>query len=168
MGRAEGRSAGVAPRPKSLGSRGGAILALSLFGLGISLYLWSAKAGASQLICGPVGDCLTVNTSAYSEILGVPVAALGAGMYALIAICVGAGALRPRLEWPALVGFAIAFAGTIFSFYLTALEAFVIHAYCAWCLVSWVIVTTITVLWGISLWKEKGDRSGRSDDPVHE
>ncbi len=145
-----------------------AILALSLIGLGISVYLWTAKAGASSLICGPMGDCATVNTSEYSEIWGVPVAAFGTGMYALLALCGGMQVRYPRMGWPRLLGFAMAFAGAIFSLYLTALEAFVIHAYCAWCLVSWVLVTAIAAQWGILLWKASGDGSERSDDPAHE
>jgi len=144
------------------------ILGLSLAGLGVSAYLWSAKAGAAQLMCGPVGDCATVNSSPYSEVLGVPVAAWGACLYAFIALCSGARIFAPGWRAPSFAGFAAAVAGALFSLYLTALEAFVIHAYCAWCIVSWVIVTSIAALWGTTLWREGKRSSGRSDHPVHE
>jgi uncharacterized membrane protein len=35
--------------------------------------------------------------------------------------------------------------GTIFSIYLTALELFVIHAVCAWCLTSAVVTALLLV-----------------------
>jgi protein-disulfide isomerase/rhodanese-related sulfurtransferase len=40
----------------------------------------------------------------------------------------------------------ISCAGFLFSIYLTSLEAFVIHAWCAWCVVSALVVTGIFVL----------------------
>jgi protein-disulfide isomerase/rhodanese-related sulfurtransferase len=40
----------------------------------------------------------------------------------------------------------ISCAGFLFSIYLTSLEAFVIHAWCAWCVVSALLVTGIFVL----------------------
>jgi protein-disulfide isomerase/rhodanese-related sulfurtransferase len=40
----------------------------------------------------------------------------------------------------------ISCAGFLFSIYLTSLEAFVIHAWCAWCVVSALVVTAIFVL----------------------
>ena len=36
--------------------------------------------------------------------------------------------------------------GTLFSIYLTLLELFVIHAICAWCLTSAVVMTILMVL----------------------
>jgi uncharacterized membrane protein len=37
------------------------------------------------------------------------------------------------------VAFVLAIAGALFSLYLAGLQAFEIHAYCAWCLASAVI-----------------------------
>ena len=39
----------------------------------------------------------------------------------------------------------IAFAGALFSLYLAGLQAFQIHAYCAWCLTSAVIWIALAV-----------------------
>ena len=48
-----------------------------------------------------------------------------------------------RERWVALALFAMAGIGLVFTAYLTYLEAFVIHAWCQWCLVSGALVTLI-------------------------
>ncbi|OUM98545.1 MAG: hypothetical protein BAA04_11600 [Firmicutes bacterium ZCTH02-B6] len=126
------------------------LLGLSLIGAGISAYLWRAKAGEMSLICGPVGDCVTVNASAYSEVLGVPVALLGTLMYTSLAAVLLVEWRRPGTPL-STVGFSLALAGALFSLYLTGLEAFVIGAYCIWCLTSWVLITVIALVWGRAL-----------------
>jgi uncharacterized membrane protein len=42
--------------------------------------------------------------------------------------------------------FGLALAGTLFSLYLTYLEAFVIEAICAWCLTSAVVITLLLLV----------------------
>lgn len=126
------------------------VLALAAAGLAISIYLWMGKRGDAPLICGFAGGCVSVNASPYSEILGVPVAALGSLMY-LSLLVIGAGLWRAKDPRSAsrlmLSGFVIALAGALFSLYLTGIEAFVLQAYCMWCLISWVLITTIAILW---------------------
>lgn len=51
------------------------------------------------------------------------------------------------------VGFMVALAGALFSLYLTGVEAFVLGAYCVWCLTSWVLITFITWQWGRALYR---------------
>jgi uncharacterized membrane protein len=46
----------------------------------------------------------------------------------------------------ALALFAMASIGLVFTAYLTYLEAFVIHAWCQWCLVSAALVALIFLL----------------------
>lgn len=133
------------------------VLGLSTAGLGVSIYLWLGKLGNAPLICGPSGGCISVNASPYSEIMGIPVAAFGTFMYlclAGIALTLLRSPQTPRNGAPAraaFIGFAIALAGALFSLYLTAIEAFVLRAYCVWCLVSWGLVTTTTVIWARAL-----------------
>lgn len=123
---------------------------LSLGGAGLSGYLWQAKVGSTELVCGPMGDCLTVNASVYSEVMGIPVAFLGMLMYLALAGVQAFLHWRPNMLL-ANAGFALALAGALFSLYLTGLEAFVIGAYCVWCLTSWVLITFITWQWGRAL-----------------
>lgn len=123
---------------------------LSLLGAGLSAYLWRAKVGATELVCGPLGDCVTVNASVYSEVMGVPVAFLGMLMYLALAFVLAFLYRRPVAAL-SNAGFALALAGALFSLYLTALEAFVIGAYCIWCLTSWLLITFIAWQWGRAL-----------------
>lgn len=125
------------------------LFVLPLIGLGLAAYLWRAKTGAVELVCTALGDCLTVNMSVYADIAGIPVAAAGAGMYAVLVMLGGLVMLRQRTpRWVFSAGFMIALAGAIFSLYLTGIEAFVLRAYCMWCLTSWVLVTVLALLWG--------------------
>lgn len=123
------------------------LAALSAAGAALSGYLWRAKVGALSLICGPVGDCVTVNSSAYSEVFGIPVALLGTLMYSGVAVSLLWEWRRPGTP-VSQVGFMLALAGALFSLYLTGVETFVLRAYCIWCLTSWVMITAIAWTWG--------------------
>lgn len=116
-------------------------LLLSTLGLAVSLYLLSVHWGWWQAACFGVGECEVVNTSRYSELLGVPVALLGAGMY--IAIWLSAWCIRN--DWQAAsaarVQFFVAVTGIAFSAYLTAIELFVLHAICPWCVISALLIS---------------------------
>lgn len=127
-----------------------ALAGLSLAGAILSAYLWQAKVGAASLVCGPVGDCVTVNASAFSEVLGVPVALLGVLMYGALTGLSLVTWRRPATRL-SQYGFALALAGALFSLYLTLVEAFVIRAYCVWCLTSWILITGIAWTWGRAL-----------------
>lgn len=116
-------------------------------GLSVSLYLSYVEINDLVAVCGPIGACNAVQTSAYARIGGVPVAVLGVLNYLLIAVLWwGQRTFRGtplRLATGTL--FALTIAGTLFSVYLTLLELFVIEAVCAWCLTS-AAVTTLLML----------------------
>ncbi len=124
-----------------------------LAGLGIldSLYLSYIKLFKAVPFCGGVGDCETVNTSRYSEFMGIPIAFLGVGMYVLIlALAVWGDRLpQPLARYAPLAIFGISLGGVLYSAYLTYLELFVIEAICVYCVVSAILITLI-FLW--SLW----------------
>ncbi len=121
------------------------LMALSLVGLFISSYLWWVYTSPLHaLVCLGTG-CDTVRLSRYAEILGLPMPVLGVAMYAALALLLFAEQLIAT-EFARKVRYAftaIAAAGFLFSLYLTGLEAFVIHAWCAWCVGSAVAVTFI-------------------------
>ncbi len=127
-----------------------AIALLALLGFFVALYLWLYKIGlAAELKCG-TGACDVVQTSPWAALLGVPVAFYGVVGYAAI-LGVALAALQPRWDGrrgPALLLAALATGGFLFSVWLTSLEAFVIHAWCRWCVASAVIMTAI---WGVAL-----------------
>jgi uncharacterized membrane protein len=122
---------------------------IALAGVGISLYLAYVESTGSLAVCGPIGDCNAVQQSEYARLFGVlPVAALGVVGYGLMASIhiyrrnrIGRAAGRAGM-----VLLALAFFGTLFSAYLTFLEAFVIGAVCAWCLTSAVLMIALLVL----------------------
>ncbi len=138
-------SAGI--RPAAAGWEG-AIPLLCLVGFGVAGYLAYVETAQVAPVCGPVGDCSTVQQSEYARLFGlIPIGVFGlAGYVAIMAAWLvgryGQGALA-NLAWLALFGMALA--GTLFSIYLTFLEPFVIGATCAWCLTSAVIMTLL--LW---------------------
>lgn len=130
---------------------------LAVAGLAIALYLSYVEGAKAQAICGPVGDCNTVQSSRYAMIFEtIPVGLFGALGY--IGILVAWFLQRSRksslaeIARPALFGMT-AF-GVLYSIYLTYLEIFVIHAVCIWCLSSAVIMTLLMLLslGGISSW----------------
>lgn len=131
------------------GWRGWLIAALCVIGLGVSVYLAYVETTHTPAVCGPVGDCNTVQQSDYAVLLGlVPVGVLGVVGYAvLLSVLMGgvwASAHFRRLALVALFGLALF--GTLFSAYLTFLEPFVIGATCIWCLTSALSMTLILAL----------------------
>lgn len=121
------------------------VAVLSLGGLFVSLYLWLWKIGKlGTLQCGS-GGCERVQTSVYADFLGVPVAFYGVVGYALL-LGVSLLGLQPRFlerRAPTLALLLLASVGVVFTAYLTWLEAAVINAWCRWCIVSAVLITTI-------------------------
>ncbi len=127
-----------------------AIVVLALVGLLVATYLWLYKIGVlGELQCG-TGSCEYVQTSPYADMLGVPVAFIGVLGY-LALFVVGLVGLQPRFVGDRRVGASLAVLATLgfaFTLYLTAIELFVLHAICRWCVGSAVIMTAI---WGLAL-----------------
>ena len=121
---------------------------LVVVGIAVASYLSFIEITHTEAVCGPVGDCNTVNQSRYATLFGfLPVGVLGLLGYALILILWGVRSWGPeRAKDPVQIGlWGAALFGTVFSVYLTFLEPFVIGATCAWCLSSAVIMTLL--LW---------------------
>ena len=121
---------------------------LIVIGMGVAIYLSFVETQSVQAICGPVGDCNTVQQSRYARLFDVlPIGFLGLmGYIALLAAWL-VRKFIPKIEKPAAIGFfGMAFFAVIFSLYLTYLEPFVIKAVCIWCLTSAVIVTLLLLL----------------------
>lgn len=120
---------------------------LALIGILIAGYMLLYKLGMiGSLACG-TGSCGAVQASKWATFLGVPVPAWGVVGYATIFILSLVG-LQPR--WASdrrfgMVLFGLATIAFVFSVYLTAIEAFVIHAWCRWCVVSAIVATLIFI-----------------------
>jgi uncharacterized membrane protein len=109
------------------------------FGLG-SLLCIGASHGHSS--------CVTVQSSTWAKIDGVPVALLGLIGYVGLFVSYFVTA-RLNGELGRAMGFCIALIGFGFSAYLTYRELFSIHAICEWCVGSAVCMTLLVVLTAI-------------------
>jgi len=120
------------------------LLALSFLGLFDSLYLWWVYTSASRpMVCVGTG-CDVVRASPFAHFRGVPTPAFGAVMYGLLVLLVFLQPLLARAERAIqFAALGVAGLGFLISLYLTGLEAFVLHAWCAWCVVSALTVTGI-------------------------
>jgi len=138
-------------------------LALSLLGLFDSLYLLYTYTSPSRpRVCIGTG-CDAVRASAYSTLGGVSMPVFGVVGYMLLAAVFIAECLvskrsakLARYAFLGMTGF-----GFLFSLYLEYLQAFVIHAYCAWCVTSGAVMT---VLFGLAVVNVV--RSGPEPEPA--
>ena len=121
---------------------------LALTGLFVALYLTLYKAGFIGTLSCSVGSCETVNTSQWSTLLGLPVAAWGLGFYIVALVVAMAGTTDRWVDdrTISIVLVALSGWGVLFSLWLTYLELFVINAICMWCVISAIIVTIIFIV----------------------
>ncbi|MDB4875102.1 MAG: Vitamin epoxide reductase [Gemmatimonadetes bacterium] len=121
---------------------------VSLAGLFLGAYLTLYKFGFIGRLACNVSSCEQVQTSRWSVFLGLPVATWGAGFYALMLVLAVAG-LQPRFADSRRLSLLMVLLcgwGVVFTAWLNYLEAFVIHAWCEWCIGSATIVLILFVL----------------------
>jgi uncharacterized membrane protein len=136
---------------------------ISLAGLFLGVYLTMYKFGIIGSLACNVGSCEQVQTSRWSVFLGVPVATWGVGFYVLMLVLAIAG-LQPRFMDSRRLSLAVLLLtgwGVVFTAWLNYLEAFVIHAWCEWCLGSAGMVLVLFVL-ALMDWRE----TKQADDDV--
>lgn len=134
----------------------------SIAGLLLSAYALKqhyAPLGTSVCNVSATLNCDLVNKGPYGEILGFPVAAIGLIGYSMI-IIVAFQFLRTKDLLLGKVLLVLLAGGLAFSLYLTALEAFVIYAWCLICLGSLSSISGAT-LSGVMIY-----RDFRSKNPV--
>jgi len=102
---------------------------------------------------GETFNCDIVNRSAYSSILGIPVALIGMLGYAALAGL--ATVYRKRRDTPALL-LGGALAGLAFALYLTYIEGRVLGVWCILCLSSLAVIASIT-LTSVLVWVRSRD-----------
>ncbi|HLI62349.1 MAG TPA: vitamin K epoxide reductase family protein [Terriglobales bacterium] len=102
-------------------------------------------------------NCDLVNRSVYSELFGVPVALVGLLGYLLLFGL----SLRDRSPMIAL-RLVAAIVGFGFALYLAYVEAYVLAVWCLLCIGSLTMISAITVLSGVALW-----RGGEGKGEIH-
>jgi len=125
-----------------------AIALLAFLGMVDTFYL-TAK-GSQPVPCRITGGCNDVLTSPYSKVAGIRLSTIGLGFYlAIFSLAVfevfGVADTLRGTFWLALPGLVV-------SAILVALQAFVIHAFCEYCLGSAILETMIFFL---SPWPKK-------------
>lgn len=139
---------------------------LALVGAVIAGYMLLYSVGAlTSLACGAGGSCDVVQASPWSVFLGVPVPLIGMVGYALI-LAVAVAGVQPafvgdRRTAIALLGLSATALG--FSIYLSAVEAFLIGAWCRWCIASAVVSTLLFLASLPELRRLNKGRARRSD-----
>lgn len=124
---------------------------LAVVGICIALYLTLYKVGVIGMLSCSIGSCETVNTSRWSALLGIPIAAWGLMAYVALLLLAMIGSGEAREESVPIARMLVALAGwsVLFSAWLTYLELFVIRAICIWCVSSallWVVILAVCVV----------------------
>lgn len=104
---------------------------VALGGIAVAGYLTWAHYGDGSVVCPIGGGCEEVQESEYAELAGVPVAVLGLGAYVVLL-----GLIAWDTPSGRLAAAALALLGLLFSGFLLIVQAFVLDAFCVWCLVN--------------------------------
>lgn len=121
---------------------------VSLLGLADAAYLTAKHYTGKNVPCNIVSGCEQVLNSSYAEIFGIPTAAFGAIAYFLafsLAILTFYGNLK---MWN--VFGLLATVMMVFTVWLIYLQAFVIGAFCQFCLISAATSITLFIIFLIS------------------
>lgn len=125
------------------------VAALALIGVFVSTYLLLHRLGfVSDLACGPDGGCSFVQSTRFATFAGIPVPLLGVVGYLaiLLVALIGTRPGAPDQRWISVALLGLTGGAFAFSMYLTALEAWVINAWCMWCVISAIIATLAFLL----------------------
>lgn len=132
--RAQGKSK-AARKPGRGQTIAGAIMAvIALCGLTDATFLTVMHLTGDDSVCGPSAGCSKVLSSVYASVGKVPTAAFGMVAYFVVfsaAVCLAFGYAKARTVLNGVV--AVMFLATLGFLYL---QAFVIHAFCPFCLLS--------------------------------
>ena len=117
---------------------------VAVAGLADATYLSVQALTGETLSCGGSPDCFRVLGSSYAKVGGVPVALLGAFAY----FCVFAFATFAAFGYARARTFLIPTIGAMFlaTLWFLYVQAFLLHAYCRYCLLSAAITFLIAGL----------------------
>jgi uncharacterized membrane protein len=125
-------------------------LVLVAVGLAITAYLCYVKLTNTNAVCLEASgvSCEVVQSSAYSQILGIPIVYLGFGAYLLLgALLILENRISLLQEYGIMLVFGITLFAFIYSVWLVYLQFFRLQALCPWCLAH---EATMTILFVVS------------------
>lgn len=118
------------------------VLALAFVGMLLTAYLSVvAWRGGGAAFCTAGSGCDVVQGSAWSRLFGVPVAAWGFALYALLAWTAWRPGTTRLRRWRGL--WRLSLIGVAISVYLTLVGLFALEAACLWCLLSLATIAAI-------------------------
>ena len=117
---------------------------VSLLGLADAIYLTVEHVTGQSVRCTIVAGCSEVLSSSYAVVGGIPLAAVGAAAYFSVFSLTTLAAFGYRIAGMLLTPLVLLM--FLFSLWLIYLQAFVIHAFCQFCLLSAAITTALTVI----------------------
>lgn len=127
---------------------------IALIGLADSIYLTVHHYTAQPVPCSLISGCETVLTSSYAEMMGIPLAALGAAAYFVAFSFALLAAFGNKSMWMVFGLQTILMA--IFTIWLIYLQAVRIGAFCQFCLISAATTFSLFIIFLISLlWNRK-------------
>jgi uncharacterized membrane protein len=128
------------------------IALFSLCGLADAIYLTIEHITGQSVRCTIIAGCSEVLSSPYAVVAGYPLASIGALAYFSVFSLAILALFGYRIAGQLLPLLAIAMC--LVSLWLIYLQAFVIHAFCQFCLISAAITFVLTGL-VIVLWRKK-------------
>jgi uncharacterized membrane protein len=117
---------------------------LTLVGLAEAIYLTVTNLTGETVLCGGSSDCFKVLGSPYSRVAGLPIAVFGALAYYTafsFAVFAAFGYAHARVLFTILVTAMFAF-----TLWLLYVQAFLLHAFCRYCLFSAALIFILTAV----------------------
>jgi uncharacterized membrane protein len=126
---------------------------ISLIGLGDGIYLTVQHITGASLRCTIISGCSEVLSSPYAQVGPVPLAAVGAAAYFVVfSLAILAAFAYPLVKLLLKIVLGLMFLTTLWLLYL---QAFVIHHFCQYCLLSAGVTTALTLIVFVSGMKKK-------------
>jgi len=128
------------------------VAVLSLLGLADAIYLTIEHITGQSVRCTIIAGCSEVLSSSYAVVAGYPLASIGAlayfSVFSLAILALFGYRIASQLLLPLIVVMCLV------SVWLIYLQAFVIHAFCQFCLFSAAVTFALTVL-TILVWRKR-------------
>lgn len=117
---------------------------ISLAGLADALYLTIQGLTGETAVCGGSPDCFKVLGSTYARVAGIPVAAFGVlGYFSVFSFATFAAFRYARARTFFVLTVWAMFAATLWFLFV---QAFLLHAFCRFCLFSAALVFVLAAL----------------------
>lgn len=121
---------------------------VALLGIADSVYLTVHHYTAEPVPCSLVSGCEMVLTSQYAEMFGIPTAAYGIAAYLTAFVLAILAAFVSRSWWNVFGAVVTVMLG--FTLYFLYLQAYVIEAFCQFCLLSAISTATLFLIFIVS------------------